>query len=518
VVAGGLLALGAAVFVALLLASLHVVGGNSDGATVVLEGQALRSGHVLLSGWSLSYDSFWSLDAPFYALAVLLAGVRTALLNVVPCVIATAVVLVAVVLATERRRGAAAIAAAATVLGLLALPGRALSLFFLAGPYHVATVLFCLVGFAALRRGTYGPGFFVAVVAFAAGLLGDLQTLELGMLPALGAGALALYRSRDWRAEAPRLVAPVVAGVVAVGVRVVAVAIGSFSIARANPFASGHEILANARHLFSFGAALVGLDAGPFGPSGVPLGLALVHVVGLAVVLGGPAATVVGVLRTLRRAAGTDKGPSWRLDEVLLFAFVGDAVAFVVLPITESDAYARYLTGAVVFGAVLGARRVGDLMERIPARRRSPVAAAGLSVLALFAAGFALSLRGPSAPRPAAGIVPFLLQRGLTVGVGDYWSSSIVSVESGGSVLVRPVVSTPEGKLLRYDKQSAAGWYTGTSFQFYLYDSAFIWNGDDRAAAVATFGRPARTYVFGSYRVLVFPRRFTVSVAGSSGP
>ena len=38
------------------------------------------------------------------------------------------------------------------------------------------------------------------------------------------------------------------------------------------------------------------------------------------------------------------------------------------------------------------------------------------------------------------------------------------------------------------------------------------------AVAIATFGRPSRTYVFGSYRVLVWPGAITVSSSGSTGP
>src|SRR5580704_13729438 len=50
-------------------ASQHAFLGNSDGATVVLEGQSMSHGNAVLGGWDLSLDSFWSLDVVFYALA-----------------------------------------------------------------------------------------------------------------------------------------------------------------------------------------------------------------------------------------------------------------------------------------------------------------------------------------------------------------------------------------------------------------------------------------------------------------
>jgi len=82
---------------------------------------------------------------------------------------------------------------------------------------------------------------------------------------------------------------------------------------------------------------------------------------------------------------------------------------------------------------------------------------------------------------------------------------------------VRPVVAA-EGKLVRYEKQSSSSWYGGVAFDFYVYDTALIWNGDDRAVAVATFGPPVHTYVEGTYRVLTWSRPIHVGVYGSEGP
>ena len=72
-----LLGAGLAVLGALLYAaSVHAAPGNSDGATVILEGKALSGGNLTLRNWALSMDSFWLVDVPFYAVAVLLAGVK----------------------------------------------------------------------------------------------------------------------------------------------------------------------------------------------------------------------------------------------------------------------------------------------------------------------------------------------------------------------------------------------------------------------------------------------------------
>lgn len=57
------------------LASLHIVTISPDGSTVLLEGQAMGGGNLTLHGWLLALDSFWTVDAPFYAVGVWIFGV-----------------------------------------------------------------------------------------------------------------------------------------------------------------------------------------------------------------------------------------------------------------------------------------------------------------------------------------------------------------------------------------------------------------------------------------------------------
>src|SRR5208283_1980905 len=91
-------------FVLLYAVSEHAGPGGSDGATVVLEGQAIAHGNILLRGWSMSLDSFWTIDALWYLVVGLLWGVQPALIHAVPALIATAVIVMAVLMAVEERR------------------------------------------------------------------------------------------------------------------------------------------------------------------------------------------------------------------------------------------------------------------------------------------------------------------------------------------------------------------------------------------------------------------------------
>ena len=107
--------------------SARVYAGGSDRATAIREGQAVGSGNVLLHGWILTHDSFWTIDAFFYALAVRVGGLRTGLLNLEPALAVAIAVVVGALVASRGHRGGAAIAGAATAVVLLAFPTNAMA-------------------------------------------------------------------------------------------------------------------------------------------------------------------------------------------------------------------------------------------------------------------------------------------------------------------------------------------------------------------------------------------------------
>jgi hypothetical protein len=498
----------AALVTFLTVVSLHVVVGNSDGATVVLEGHAMSTGNLLLDHWSLSFDSFWSVDALFYTVAVLIAGVRPLLLHIVPAVIAALVVITASVLARDRRRGGAALAAMATVFALLALPGFVLADFFLQGPLHVGTILFCLLAFAGLRAGRLGWGWALAVVVLAAGALGDFQTVALGMAPAFVGGFVAMVRTRNWRRGVTTAAAPVVALAITGAVRVVAHIFGTYNLASANPTAPPARFAANIGLIGEWGGHMLGIGGGDVGTGGVPGPLQAVHVLGVAAVAVGVMAAALSVTRGMRHGnvASVDRSESWRLDDLLLIAFVADLAVFVLFTTTSTDqTFSRYLTGAVVFGAVLAGRAVGGTLHTArSAWTRRVGALVGVGVLAAFGAGTAFTVTSPAPGRPYQQLGAFLEAHHLDRGIGDYWSASVTTVATGQSVTVRPVIADATDRIVSYDRQSSTLWYTGESFQFLVYDTAHLWGNVNLVSASKTFGPTARTYVVGTYRVLVW--------------
>jgi hypothetical protein len=501
--------------------STRTVIPSSDGATAVLEGQSISGGHLTLHGWDLSLDSFWTVDALFNALGVAIFGIRSMLLHLVPAFIAALVVLIGIRIARDGRRGAGGVAAGVTVLALLGLPASYFCYFFLLGVAHVGTTLWCLVAFYALRRRRMGLGWFVAVVFLAAGLLGDFQMVALGVVPVLLAGVTAILRTRSWRAGVPLVGASAASLLLALVIRVLAELIGTYSIGGLQTSAKLPQVLRNVTNLRTGGARMLGVG---HSSGGVSLLLDSAHVIGLFLVV---AALIVFVVRLIigivqgTSATGrpvvsrTDRSSeAWRLDDLLLFGCIGGVVTFLKLATTNDFNYDRYLTSAVIFGCILAGRLVGRWVSAIGATRILWSAAAlGLAVIGSFSLGVDNVLASPALVQPATRLGIFLESHHLDYGLGDYWSASITTVATNGAVIVRPVISDPAGKLVRYGRQSSATWYAGRSFEFLVYDTAALF-GVDTGLAARTFGNPADTYVVGIYRVLVWTHPIQVSTAG----
>jgi hypothetical protein len=514
------------VYLVLLRASWRFVPGNSDDATLILQGNAIAHGNVLLSGWALSYDSFWTLDALVNAPLVAIFGVSPRLLHIAPALVSTVLVVIGAWAASAGQVGRTRWVGAAVVIGVLAFPSPELATVYLQGGQHVATVLWCLAAVMCLRSGRFGRGWVLGVILLAMGVLGDLQTLGVGVGPVAAAGVAASIRLRRPRAGVPLLAAALASVVGAEAVRLIARLVGTFHIGTANPLPTLSLVWVNLRDLGPYLDALMGLGGAP--GDRAPGALVAVHVFALLIIVAGGVLALVSCLRGMAKgtAPGPDDAAGWRLDDLLMFAFLGGLLVFVGLSLGHNIAYYRYLMGAVVYGAVLGGRSLSraSLPSRAATqrtlRRYAPrVLPSAVVLLALLlAAGFAFTLRGKDDGAPQSRLGRFLIARHLTSGLGDYWDASIVTVLSRGTVTIRPAISYTREQIVRYDKESDERWYTDRQFQFLVFKAASPFGRVDITTARATFGTPAHVYAVGRFYVLTWNHPLTVSPALPAHP
>ncbi len=515
----GLIAVAAGWTSILTIASTQIVAGNSDGATVVLEGQAMSTGNLALGGWSLSLDSFWSIDAAFYALVARVIGLGPVLLHIVPALLTSLVVLIAVLAAVDCRIDRKAIVPAIVVIAVLGLPSPDLSYYLLQGPWHVGTALWCLLAFLAFARHRYDRWWALGVLLCATGLLGDFLILPLGLVPTILAGLLSSIRARRLAAGAPQLLGAIASLPLALLIRLICNLAGTFTLVNRNVVVRGPQVVTNFGHLGHFISAMFGtgqiaIDHLTNGAVGFQAAHAVVIVLIAISILVALWRSVSSLIRPGSSVLGV---PASTLEDLLLLAILADVATFAWGAGSDNTDYVKYLTPGLVFAVVLGARLVACVIARlVKAPLRLLAAGACLALLTVFAIELGIEMEKPNAPQPAAALGQFLRAHHLTNGVGDYWSSSIVTVESSGSVLVRPITPGPPnatGPLARYERQSATDWYRGQHFQFFVYDTARPWHRVNAMSAASSFGTPAHTYAVGTYRVLVWAHPITVSLS-----
>jgi hypothetical protein len=262
---------------------------------------------------------------------------------------------------------------------------------------------------------------------------------------------------------------------------------------------------------------MLGVGNGPYGSGGVPGALRLCYVVGLAALLVslvlGLGATLRGVLR--RPVADTAVAEeAWQLDTLLIVAATCSIATFVLLTRNSNPSYARYLTSGVIYASVLTARQAARAYPHLRGRWRRTGATLGAVVLTSYGAAFGLTLAQPRPAQPIVVLTQFLETHHLDNGIGDYWAASIVTVDSGGAVRVRPINANLSGRLVRYQRQSAASWYRGQSFDFVVYQPTLPYGRVTATTITGTFGPPAHTYVVDGYAVDVYTTPIHLSAVG----
>jgi hypothetical protein len=125
--------------------------------------------------------------------------------------------------------------------------------------------------------------------------------------------------------------------------------------------------------------------------------------------------------------------------------------------------------------------------------------------------GYALTLviNVVPAAAPAANgeLSTWLAEHGYRYGLGNYWLANAVTVANENQIRLR-AVTTSRSHLVPYRWESESSWYDPgrQSANFVALVSVprrnlnLVWLGQ----MMRTFGRPARTYHFGRYTVLVW--------------
>ncbi len=516
---------------ALMLSYLRIAGTTpviADGAGNALQGWDMLHGNVLLHGWWATDVSFWTTELPQYALASAVAGLRPEVVHVCAAVTYTLLVLLAAFAARGRATGAEAVGRAllAAVILLAPEPGQGVQLV-LSDPDHVGTgvpVLAVLLLLDFAPRRWWVP--VLTGVLLTWGLLGDplFLVVAVGPLVALLVTRifLALRRHgstlRDLWFEFSLAAAATLAMVAARATDAIVSALGGF---RVNPLTThnGSGLLAGIAYDVRGVLALFGADPGNSphawapAPGGVPghlqsgpeVAFALIHLLGVAVVI---AAVAVAARRLFRTLASPAMASEDLVSGLLVAMIVVNLAAYFTLFQPHNVLIGREAGPVLALAAALAGRQFGGPLARAvlgaAGRPRALLRVSLTAVVACYCAMLGYAAAQPQVPPASVSLAGWLADHGLREGLAQYWDANTLTLDSGGALTVSAV----------------------SSFRGSARLSPLAWEADMRVSdpathranflvlahypdvtlqqAIETFGRPAKTYHYQAYTILVW--------------
>lgn len=475
---------------------------NSDEANILLMASDLAHGNLYLSGWNVSDVPFITTELPEIALLVKIFGLHLNTAHVAAALTYTVVVAISMLLSSAggRRIGRAnggrsrfPLVRMAVALTILLAPQPGVGVFvmiFSVG--HVGSAAPVMLTWLvldrcwpvgdpaarALRRLWFLPVTVGALLAWA--LMADPLLLVIAICPVLVVGALRVVpdlvtaiRSggglrrigrvlADRWLECSLVAAAALACLVAwCGGRLLHAA-GGYS-QQPVPFTLdpvstwyGHARIAAHGLLEMFGAFfLPGNAINYLGPgdyvaapplSGFPEAVALTRLACVALAILG---ACVIARRFFRRDADL-------VSQLLLVGIAANLAAYIPSSLADHTALnAREFAPVLPFAAVLAGRALGDRLGELITSNRV-IAVALTALLCWYCGGLAHQAAAPAAPNPFARLEAFLKQRQLTDGIGGYWNSSVITVDTGGAITIRAVT---QGCLRPYAWESRPAWY-----------------------------------------------------------
>jgi hypothetical protein len=447
-------------------------------------------GHLLLHGWVLGDATYYTLELPLLALTEIFFGLRELTSHVVSALSYLIVTVAAVAIALTDSRGLARVARCGVVVVVLAAmfhvePNTP---YLLGAPDHTGTSAFILVSFLLIDRvpaRRYTPPLLLVILC--AGQIGDATVRYVAVPAIVVVCAYRVLAARKIRTgDAANALAAVMSVPLAVLVRALMLHFGAYQmIAPRTAISPPRQWPHNAALAWHALRVLFGAEAGSGSPS---LARNAGYILGIACLLAAAAgfARVVWIWRTASRA-----------EQLLCAAIVINLAAYVIstMPIPTNP----YEVVAVLpCGAILAARAC------VPGRIGSTLRAGLATGLAAIAAllPLAIATPRPAAAQPTAPLSAWLKAHGLTYGLADYWSSSIVTLETGNRVRVR-ADNVYGSQVFPYFWESSTLWYNPSRNDptFQIVDLAAPGLSP---SAGQIFGKPARIGHVARWEILIY--------------
>ena len=445
---------------------------SSDGASIVLQAQAMLHGNLLLHNWRVADVSFYTTELPQYALIESVLGLGARVVHVGAAMTYTLLVLLAALLARGvdpprppregmargHARGRVGAMRALLAAGIMAAPQLSATQILLLGPDHTGTAVPVLVTWLIIDRVT--PDRWQAArwavplsvfVLLSWTMTADSIVLITCIVPlvlvVLIRSCLGLIRRGDWPVsrwyELSLAGAAAAAGGLGWAAPQVISALGGY---RQAPVESDTTLAAlhhQARVTFQAVLELFGANVYNARPA-IEAVFVWLHLVGVILVIG---ALILAL------------GRLYRLQDLVVSVFAVAIVVNVGTYMFSSHALdilgAREIAAVLPLGAVLAGRVLAEpLLALVQAAGRAKIWLL-LPAFGVVAAGYlgtlAYGAAQPPAPPANQPLASWLAAHGLTNGLAGYWEANSTTLASGGRVRVSGVTVAPDGELVPYE-------------------------------------------------------------------
>ena len=525
----------------LMFCYLRIAGAtrvNSDGAGLVLQASDMLHGNLLLHGWWATDVSFITTELPEYMAVTKVAGIRPEVVHICAGLTYTLLVLLAAFVARGRARGPQGLVAALLAAGVMLAPQPSGPTTVLLGsPDHVGTAVPLLLLLLLLDRVPspqswsrwyipVGTG-VCAVVVLTLTIVGDPLAEVVGVAPLalaclLRSARIIVLRIARARRAASRtddgrlpdtswfaVFSSVLLAASAAAAVPLAQAVNSL-ITRHGGYQLGparyhlmpwHVIVHDAPMVWQSFLVLFGADyAGVTGRGNATF--AFVHLAGVAVVIVAVAFAAWRLVRPARAAWAGDL-----VADVLVLGVLVNVAAYFA-GVQYTNIYSAHEIGPML---ALGAALAGRVIGSLAAARLGRGVQARRVLLGAFAAGLAcyalmlgIAVAHKQMPPRNVGLTRWLARHHLTNGLAPYWEASSVTLDSGGSITVLAVQPLPGDVRLEpkhWQSDVLLATTKGQSADFVITSPA---ENVHHGNVIATFGRPAGTYRYGPYTIMVW--------------
>jgi hypothetical protein len=497
--------LGSSLLFATYLLISRTVVYNSDDASIILEAQSMLNGNFILHGWYVPTDNFLTIEIPLYALGLLLGFSTSSLLHIIPSLLYILIVISGGYLASTLLQGKQRIWSVFAFLGIVAFPPLAMVQRLLVGPVHMGTILFTLIGLIAYRLYLTGKkgrkvAFAILLLVITLAVIGDPFALVFFALPLiLTEGLQTLVQKRRSLRENSILSGVLLAIILAFGIRELTELAGLHNLVTAgfvltNIPGMASNFISAIKWLFVLFHANIFAENSP-SLSSIPVfinALLLIALIYTAI------RWSIHALFVIPKKSHTTAATTQILN-ILLWGSAGILASF-TLSTLGGDSGARYLYPLFFFSGIISLPLMCSFINRH--------ALIFVIMLALLAntITFAIALyQAPNAITPEAQLITVLEEHHLRQGIGTYWVSPIVTVQSEEQVVIRQILISSH-QIHPYYFLADEAWFNRSNLQganFIVYRES---DGPQAYydTSVRSFGMPDHQYHTGTYTILTW--------------